>query len=271
MKRGFALTMQYNERDLLPQWIAHYSKYFEQKNLYVIDHGSDVNYVPPGVNRIYVPRSPIFDEDLRRDCVKGIVFSLMQYYDYGVFSDADELVVMESFDPEAIEPNQVYYTYGFDLFYVLVDGKRRIYGSLNTDECKPLVFNHALPHWSSGFHGCIVPGVPAIKPVMGHTKYMNRQFYENGLAQREKVYNSMSELHKSAGVAKHWVSDNDINSIYTKIQQAIDQGYVYSSLPDLTNYLCHDRSGHTSFKSLDKPYLVDMTDYFPRLLADFGL
>jgi hypothetical protein len=265
MKKGFALTMQYNERDLLPQWIAHYSKYFEQKNLYVIDHGSDVNYVPPGVNRIYVPRSSIFDEDLRRDCVKGIVFALMQYYDFGIFCDADELVVMESFDPEAMEPNQVYYTYGFDLFYVSIDGKRRIYGSLNPDECKPLVFNHALPLWSSGFHGCIIDHLPKIKPIMGHIKYIDREIYQSGLDQRREVYESMSDIHKMAGVAKHWVSGTNIDSICSKIQNAIDHGYVYKDLPDLSKYITHDYAGHTRFKTIDSPYLMDLTDYFLNL------
>lgn len=257
--------MQYNERDLLPLWVAHYSKYFKHEHMYVLDHGSVENYVPTCINRILVPRTARFDEDIRRDCVKGIVFSLMQYYDYGVFCDVDELVVMESFNPEMMEENQIYYTYGFDLFYVSINGRRKIYGSLNADECKPLVFNYALPQWSSGFHGCIINALPTTKPVMGHIKYLNRQFYENGRQQRQVVYDSMSDLHKEGGIAKHWIMNNGIDEVYSKIQTAINEGYVYKTLPDISKFITQDYAGHTRFGTIDTPYLMDLTDCFSTL------
>lgn len=266
MKKGFALTMQYNESDFLPQWIEHYSKYYNRNQLYVIDHGSDSNFIPNDINRIYVPRSKIFDEDKRRDCVKGVVFSLMQYYDFGIFSDIDELINLDGFDPNQMEKNQVYYVYGFDLFRVIVGDEHKIYGRLNSSECKPLIFNHPLPQWSSGFHGCIINGRPNFKMVMGHTKYLERHRYENGLVRRARVYESMSDLHKNAGVAKHWVYENSIDDIYKKMQSEIDNGFVYNSLPDLSNFIVNDYAGHSRVKDLSSPYVLDLSTEFADLL-----
>lgn len=82
---GFVLTMQYNDDYFMPIWVRHYEKYFKHESMYVIDHGSDQNFVPQAVNRIYVPRNKGFDELDRLSMVQGVVFSLMKCYDWGFF------------------------------------------------------------------------------------------------------------------------------------------------------------------------------------------
>ena len=45
----FLLTMQYDESLILPIFLKHYSHYFPAENIFVIDHGSQVNLIPEGV------------------------------------------------------------------------------------------------------------------------------------------------------------------------------------------------------------------------------
>src|SRR3954451_2480512 len=80
--KGFLLTMQYEEKVMLPIFLSHYARYFPKSGTYVLDHGSTENHVPEGVNRIWVPRDRPFSEQRRRAAVSYIVASLLQHYDW---------------------------------------------------------------------------------------------------------------------------------------------------------------------------------------------
>lgn len=89
-----ALTMVYNERDLLPIWLRYYGNQVGQQNCFVLDHGSDDGSTDMlgAANRIRVPRSE-FDEFKRAASISALCESLLQWYDFVVYTDVDEILV----------------------------------------------------------------------------------------------------------------------------------------------------------------------------------
>ncbi len=266
LKNGFVVTMAFNEMDALPVWYKHYSKYFEPQSMYVIDHGSYENYVPDGVNRIFVPRYKGFNEDSRRDSVQGIVYSLMRYYDFGVYCDADELILLDDFSCNDIKHDEVIFVHGFNLFRVLVDGVDRIYGLLSNGMCKPIVFSKPLIFWSSGFHGVRVETEPKMSLIMGHTKYFDKNAYQRNFDNRQIAYNAMHEHHKNFGINNHWIDSSLLQTVYQQVQSAIDQNCLMNNVDQYIPVWGHDPNGFLIAKDTGKPFLLDLTDSFSFLL-----
>lgn len=265
-KNGFVLTMAFNEKDAMPIWFAHYSRYFDPSMMYVIDHGSNENYIPDGVNRIYVPRDKGFNEDSRRDSVQGLVYSLMQYYDFGIYCDADELVVLDGFSLDAIEDDGIIFVHGFNLFKVSVDGMDRIYGLLSHGMCKPIIFRKKMPLWSSGFHGIRLDTEPKMSIIMGHTKFYDTNIYQRNISNREIAYAAMHQHHKDFGINSHWVDPNILFNVYNQVQSAIDQNCLRNDVGEYTPLWGHDPNGFVVAKDTGRPFLLDLTDQFINLL-----
>lgn len=266
-KNGFVITMQYNEKHLLPIWIRHYSKFFTPESIYVIDHGSDENYVPDGVNRIHIPRTKPFNEDERRDGVKGLVFLLMQYYTFGIFCDTDELINLDRFNPEAMSKDECVRVCGFDLFKFNLDGNIRIGGLFNSKMCKPLIFNHSLPDWPAGFHGIKQNKTSFDKfIIMGHIKYLHPEFFASGLEFRKKAYHSMDEIYKICGIDSHWIDQDDLNKFYRKVQTELDKSRLCSSLSNIPMKTGFDKNGYEIILPSERSYIYDLTEYFENLL-----
>lgn len=264
-KNGFVVTMQYNEKDFLPLWVRHYSKYFELQQMYVIDHGSDENYVPAGINRIYVPRTNGFDEYSRRDSVKFIVASLRKFYSFGIYCDCDELIDLNSFDPEDMVRDEVVFVIGFDLFRVMVDGSVRIYGMLHPGLCKPLVFNALCPDWTIGFHGCKTDRIrmPFIK--MGHLKFLDLEIFNKTILNRKSVYKQMREDHKTLGIALHWNDEEALKKRHKEFKAALDSGFFRNAVENFNPVWQKIATGEILMKNAD-PVILDLTDSFPDLL-----
>lgn len=265
--KGFVLTMQYNDDFFLPIWLKHYSQYFRSNQIYVIDHGSDKNIVPDHVNRIYVPRDKGFDEIERLSVVHGIVFSLMKCYDWGVFCDSDELVDLDNFTHDEMDANQTIFTYGFDLFQVNVCNEKRIYGLLNSTMCKPQIFNHDYPDWSTGFHGIKNASRPEIYNIMGHIKYLFRDAYKINQMNRMSAYSSMKEADKSKGIAQQWNDPFHEDRIYQNMQEIISNTILTDSLSKIPIEWINDLNMGTMFKPTSEPIIMDLTSKFFDLLV----
>lgn len=163
-----AFTMVHNEDVFLPIWINHYGKHVGYENLYVIDDGSVDNSTDNlgPINVIKKNKSPL-DEDVRAILISSFFEILLNNYDVVVFSDVDELIVV---DPRV---NNSFFEYikkysnlpitaiGFDiihrLFYesdIVLENKlfsQRNFARFSPLYCKTLISSRPI-RWSPGFH-----------------------------------------------------------------------------------------------------------------------
>lgn len=165
--------MVYNERINLPIWLAHYGHSVPGAELFVIDHGSDDGSTD-GLDqaaRIPLPRREM-DELPRIRFMRLLQASLLQYYDMVIYTDCDELIVVDpalsmtlgdylaSTDYEYASP------IGLNVQHIVeqeppLDPNRNLlsqrrYCYFRSDMCKPLITRVRLK-WEPGFHGCDRP------------------------------------------------------------------------------------------------------------------
>ena len=163
-----AITMAYNEAVLLPIWARHYARQVGADHCHVIDHGStDPVTLPPGMNRLRLPRSP-HDDERRAAFVSDLTTALLRYYDWVLYTDVDELVLA---DPlyfrdlpnfcasvaSAVSITAV----GLDVQHVpaietpldpqRTIGAQRSWVRFTSAMCKPVLTRQPL-RWSPGFH-----------------------------------------------------------------------------------------------------------------------
>jgi len=217
----FLLTMQYEEDFLLPIFLRHYSKYFSPQNIFVIDHGSDRNLIPPGFNRIFIPRDRPFSEEARLLLVRNVTQGLLNYYDFGVYADCDELIALDQFDAAVLQTQPEIYVAGFDVFQREGPEAKKLLGFLSPVECKPLIFSRT-PLWSLGFHSSAscAPGVLTIP--MAHIRYLDKERARSRLLKRKSVYeNHMNKAEKSTGnIAFFWsIGEQRLEEFYAHVGQ----------------------------------------------------
>jgi hypothetical protein len=88
--------MLFNEEDFFPIWRDHYGRNFEYQNLFVIDDGSvdALSATDSRINVIRRERKVPFDEKERAKIVSSLVSELLNYYNYVIFTDVDEILVV---------------------------------------------------------------------------------------------------------------------------------------------------------------------------------
>lgn len=88
-----AVTMVYNEPEYLPIWLAHSAAQVGIENCFVIDHGSDDGSTTGlACNVLRIPRSP-YDPAKQSKFNSEFCASLLNWFDWVVYSDVDELVM----------------------------------------------------------------------------------------------------------------------------------------------------------------------------------
>ncbi len=163
-----AVTMVYNEPDFLPRWLTHYTRLVGAEHCHVIDHGSDdgsTDALGP-VNRLRLPRSPQ-DDARRARFISRFCAGLLEWYDWVLYSDVDELLVP---DPRlypdlaalcAAMRADVISAIGFNLHHMTEEppldptrplGAQRRWVRFSAAMCKPLLIRRAV-NWAPGFHG----------------------------------------------------------------------------------------------------------------------
>lgn len=173
------VTMAYNEAELLPIWVRHYSRQVGPENCYILDHGSsDRSTRDLPVNVVRWPRCP-HDEHLRAIAASDFCASLLYAYDRVLFTDADEIVVVDprlyddlvDFVRRRSELSPVVSAFGVDLLHdhtrePPLDWSRPIteqrsqirpFNSL----CKPTLIAQRV-QWAAGFHYCRQEPMPPI-------------------------------------------------------------------------------------------------------------
>lgn len=91
-----AVTMVYNEAEYLPIWLKHYSRQVGIENCFIIDHGSNDGSTRDlaGCNVVKIPRSP-YDPIKQTSFNSQFCSSLLNWFDWVVYSDVDELVIVD--------------------------------------------------------------------------------------------------------------------------------------------------------------------------------
>lgn len=204
MKR-FIITMQYNETWNMSIFLSHYSQYFEPENIYIIDHGSTDDFsgiYNTGVNKIVVPRDRLFSERSRKKLIKNLAAGLLEYYDYGVFVDSDELIYLGDLKDSDLDSSPVIFVAGFDVYYKETPEALRVHGLFNVRMCKPSIFRE-VPDWGFGFHNCQYRPTILTLPL-AHTKYLFHEKSVERLRSRAASFNQICEIEKRNNIAYHW-------------------------------------------------------------------
>jgi len=177
-----ALTIVYNEHQILPLWAKYYADVVGAENVFILDQGSDKPYngLPDGVTVIRLPRDS-FDNWLIMRLVATFQRHLLESYDAVLYADSDEFLCAS---PEALNgaslkefllclPDPVGITRGYNLHHDIlrepaIDLSRPIFEQrkfLQREKSmdKPMISRIPL-NWIPGFHtaregGTIVPGM----------------------------------------------------------------------------------------------------------------
>jgi hypothetical protein len=164
-----AITMVYNETFRLPFWLSYYSSQLGAEHLYVVDHGSTDRSTDNlgGANRILLPRDS-FDDAQRSRFIAKFHESLLEYYDWVIYTDCDEILIADPAKHHSLKhfvasnPGPVAITaIGLNLIHLasieppLELGKpllsQRRYCYFNSPMCKTLLARKPTD-WSGGFH-----------------------------------------------------------------------------------------------------------------------
>lgn len=275
----FLLTMQFEEEIFLPIYLRHYSKYFLPENIFVIDHGSSRNIVPPGINRIYIPRDRPFSEGSRLELIKSISHGLLEYYDCGMYTDCDELISLEGINDQSLLSNEITYVAGFEVFIGNAEHSSYLLGLINPCECKPLIFTKT-PTWTAGFH-CSSAIPNSISIPMAHIRYLDPISARERLKSRQKVYETLNNREKDLMVDYHWsLGDSELNDFYSHLgsinwSQARLLGFRPVEFSQLFNMNPEGTRGSANEHlfapkgdwKLFKNDFWDLSTYFPTLLA----
>jgi len=97
-RRRAAFTVVQNEPDFLPVWLAHYGRYFDAEDIYVLDHDSadgSTRGLEAQCHVFPVHRAASFDHDWLRSTVERFQALLLASYDTVLFAEVDELIVVD--------------------------------------------------------------------------------------------------------------------------------------------------------------------------------
>ena len=276
----FLLTMQYEEDIFLPIYLRHYLKYFSPENIFVIDHGSSRNIVPQGINRIYIPRDRPFSEKSRLELIKNISQGLLEYYDFGLYTDCDELISLEGISDQALMGNEITYVAGFEVFAAKTENGSRLLGLINPNECKPLIFNQ-IPAWTAVFH-CSGAIPITLSIPLAHIRYLDPAIARDRLKSRQKVYETLHAYEKGLMVDYHWsLGEQELNNFYQFLStinwsqarlmtfQSVEFAQLFNINPEGSRgpeneHLFAPKGDWKLFKN----DFWDLSTYFPTLLAN---
>lgn len=265
----FLVTMQYNEEHILPLFLKHYEKYFDKKDIYIIDHGSTMNFDYSEYNHIRIPRDKPFSEKSRIELIKNLTTGLLNYYDYGVYADCDELICLDHTEDMILNTGQpIIYVAAFDVF----KKDNKLYGIFDSIGCKPLIFSRPVD-WQLGFHGCqYAPDDDLVVP-MAHIRYLDEEHRDERNNLRVLIRNDMDIIEKDLNSNHHWVDQTYYNRFKEVINNFDKQSiqkftYVPSSMiiEPTSNYFTLNTFG--VYRTIDGDLhnvIFDLTDYFSEL------
>ncbi|MBI3316634.1 MAG: glycosyltransferase family 2 protein [Candidatus Omnitrophica bacterium] len=96
-KKCALLTLVKNENIFLPLWLQYYSKIFNPEDIYILDHESNDGSIEECLKKYSFQHIPLrwgyYDEIWKVERVREKQRELLQFYEYVLFTDADEILI----------------------------------------------------------------------------------------------------------------------------------------------------------------------------------
>lgn len=259
--------MQYNEDYMLPVFLDHYSRFLDRKHIKIIDHGStniDLSMLE-GYEKIYIPRDRPFGEWPRLRIVQHFVAGLLEYYDFGIFVDCDELIDLTHIDKIDFSTNRIHYVAGFDVFFRNTPDGLRLRGLLNPGYCKPSIFSY-MPYWTTGFHDAET-SMNLLEFPMVHTAFLYPHKTHERLKKRHDVHQQIADSERKCKVNAHWDNGLDhLNSFYNYIHTKNNNVIKEFSPIDPTPFI-EQTEAEKRYRFSTTEY--DLTDRFPHVVHNY--
>jgi hypothetical protein len=260
----FVLTMQYNEDILLPIFIDHYSGFLDKKDIKIIDHGSTIDFsnVVSGCDRIQIPRQRPFAEGSRLRLIQHTVAAMLEYYDFGIFVDCDELIDLTDIGSIHFSEKKIHFVAGFDVFYRKTEQGLRLHGLLNPGMCKPSVFSY-IPYWGPGFHSS-GDTMNILRLPMAHVRFLFKDHAVKRALDRLGVHEKMDLEEKNSGINIHWGRGlGELDQFYRYVdQKSVEDVKTFTSLDPALFANPVDAAKGYQFSNTE----YDLTERFPNLL-----
>jgi hypothetical protein len=210
-----AVTMFYNEPEYLPIWLRYYASQLGRENCFLVDHGSDLPgaRAHAGTNIFRLPRSPQ-DENQRVRAISTLVNYLLNYYDWVIYGDTDEIVVADPTQYNGLvdfcsrQRSGCISCVGLNLHHCPVDEpdfdvaksvlEQRSWVRFVSPMCKPIITSDPV-HWGRGFHSASAP-VTFENVFLFHLRYFDLKI---GLKRLGRTRNIERKTEKDMLAAQH--------------------------------------------------------------------
>lgn len=221
-----AITISHNESFFLPIWLKYHYKFFNTKDVYVIDHISDdgstdnldCNVIMWDFQETYAVHTLV--QKVKEECSK-----LLEKYEYVLFSETDELLIPDplilgELDEFIIAANlSTYRAFGLEVIHKIEEEQpidltlpllaQRKYCFHSTGYDKTLLISR-LVDWSMGFH--------EVEDNKGAEPYKDLYLFhlkrlDFGTLYNKNLGNAKSNINQAAFKAGHggqnWVTDKE--------------------------------------------------------------
>ena len=267
-----AITMVYNERQLLPTWLHHYGSAIGYENLYIIDDGStdgstsDVRII----NRINKRRVAL-DEDDRAALISYFHEELLDYYDIVIYTDCDEIIAI---DP-ALKVNlkeylcshdyEVKRVFAFDVLHRVGTEpqlnfdqplfEQRSFVRFEPYYCKTLISKSPI-RWQVGFHRSNKQSCIDTNLLMFHLRSVDYNSSINRIAVLNNIEFSSNCLRNNHSDQFRMLAPEYMKHLYSTSEEQFDNAYT-GDLVDAclkgdeiepTNIICIPSRFHSSIE-----------------------
>jgi hypothetical protein len=231
LKELAVFTRIYNEQIMFPLWQKHYGEMVGYDNIFVYDHGSEIEYDVLTPNYIKEDRTAYCDIE-RVKILERIQNELLKIYKFVIYADCDEFILPRPTKYRDIRAfiqahdASAYRCVGIDVMPTReqtapVDWRepvlrQRPYGALRTWSCKTLLSSIPL-HWQVGLHQC-APDLP-INPDLWlfHLKHADLNNLLQRLSLTRSIQWSEASLKAQLG-SSHRIPDSGMAGLVNAFQ-----------------------------------------------------
>jgi hypothetical protein len=214
MKKAF-FTLVRNEKDYLPILLKYYGQFFDQKDMYVLDHNSTDGSTDNLSCNIKKLDHPFVEHKWMLDTVKGFQKELLENYEVVVFAEADEIVYhvkgLDYFIENLKEPYGK--TEGYDVFQdreelsydpsKTILSQRKYWKHTNLYR-KKLIAKQPCHFWSEGFHDCSNEDISPDLYLL-HLHHFDQNIFMRRHEDRKNMAWSPVDVEKKMGI--QWQRD----------------------------------------------------------------